>query len=555
MTEAPPRPFRKVFCVGLDGATFDVIDPLIRQGRLPTLARLLESGAHGYLASTVPPLSAPAWVTFMTGENPGRHGIYHFRAMDQGSLGSGLMGSWAYRGRTIFDHASRAGLKVTAFRVPMTYPPWPINGVMVAGFPTPDTRTTYSSPPEVADQVGSLMKLSPMKSMVATPEVQAEDYDYYLKRSTETLVELAQDAEVDLFCYVNSLTDWIAHKFWRFDDPNAPGYDPEAPQNGLLQEFYEKTDASLGALLEEAPSDALVMVMSDHGTGPRTERRFNTNAWLTSLGLLAPSEVRGRLLLSTLVRRAKEAVPNKTSMKQWLWKKAPPLRGVLKKSAGGLSSYGRGMDCSRSRAYRMSFHDHVEGVNINLMGREPEGIVAPEDYERERDALVQAARATVDPSTGEAVFQEVFKREELYEGEHADRAPDVILVLKPVCEFGLGSGKQIFSTVSSSRLMRSSATHRPEGILSIAGPKVVPGRVDGARLIDIPATILWALGLPIPPDVDGCVLTDAFDPELVAQWPIRLGERDLSNEQSSQDAYSSEEEKQLAAHLEDLGYI
>ncbi len=555
MQEVPPRPFRKVFCVGLDGATFDVIDPMIEQGRLPTLARLLESGARGSLASTVPPLSAPAWVTFMTGENPGRHGIYHFRAMEQGALGSGLMGSWAYRGRTIFDHASRAGLKVTAFRVPMTYPPWPINGVMVAGFPTPDTRTTYSSPPEIAEQVGSLMKLSPMKSMVASPEVQAQDYDYYLERSTETLVELAKDCEVDFFCYVNSLTDWIAHKFWRFDDPNAPGFDPEAPQNGLLQRFYEKTDASLGALLEEAPSDALVVVMSDHGTGPRSQRRFNTNAWLTSVGMLTPSEVRGRLFFSTVVLRAKQAVPNKTSMKQWLWKKAPPLRGMLRKSAGGLSSYGRGMDCSRSKAYRMSFHDHVEGVNINLIGREPEGIVAPADYERARDALIRAAQSTVDPSTGEDVFQEVFKREELYEGDHAERAPDVILVLKPVFEFGLGSGKQVFSTVSPSRLMRSSATHRPEGILSIAGPKVVPGKLDGARLIDVPATLLWALGLPIPQDVDGRVLTDAFDPELVAEWPIRAGDHEASKQDNAGEAYTSEEEEQLATHLEDLGYI
>ncbi len=555
MEEAPPRPFRKVFCVGLDGATFDVIDPLIEEGRLPTLARLLEGGARGPLASTVPPLSAPAWVTFMTGENPGRHGIYHFRAMEQGALGAGLMGSWAYRGRTIFDHASRAGLKVTAFRVPMTYPPWPINGVMVAGFPTPDTRKTYSCPPEVADRVGSLMKLSPMKSMVASPEVQAEDYDYYLERSTETLVEMAKDCEVDLFCYVNSLTDWIAHKFWRFDDPDAPGYDPEAPQNGTLQRFYEKTDASLGALLEEAPSDALVIVMSDHGTGPRTERRFNTNAWLTSLGMLTPSDVRGRLLLSAVVSRAKQSVPNKTSLKQWLWQRAPFLRGVLRKSAGGLSSYGRGMDCSRSKAYRMSFHDHVEGVNVNLMGREPEGIVAPADYESERDALISAAKAMVDPSTGEKVFQRVFKREELYEGEHADRAPDVILVLKPVFEFGLGSGKQIFSTVPPSRLMRSSATHRPEGILTIAGPKVMPGELDDARLIDVPATILWALGLPIPPGVDGRVLTEAFDPELVAQWPIRVGDGETSAQDHAGEAYTSEEEKQLAAHLEDLGYI
>jgi predicted AlkP superfamily phosphohydrolase/phosphomutase len=323
----------------------------------------------------------------------------------------------------------------------------------------------------------------------------------------------------------------------------------------MMASFYEKTDASLGALLKEAPSDALVIVMSDHGTGPRTQRRFNTNAWLASLGILIRSEVRGRLWLSALVRQAKQAVPNKTSLKQWLWQTAPSLRGLLRKSAGGLSSYGRGMDCTRSKAYRMTLHDHVEGVNVNLLGREPQGIVAPADYEEVRDALIREANATVDPATGDNVFQAVFKREELYEGEYADRAPDVILVLKPDFEFGLGSGRQIFSTVSVSRLTRSSATHRPEGILAIAGPKVATEALGDARLIDVPATILWALGLPIPKGVDGRVLTEAFDPELVAEWPIRTGEGEPAHEASSTGAYSSEEEEQLAAHLEDLGYI
>ncbi len=295
MTTSPTRtrPFRKVFCVGLDGATFDVIDPLIAKGKLPALEKLLASGTRARLASTVPPLSAPAWVSFMTGTNPGRHGVFHFRAMHEGTLGSSLVGSWAYRGRTIFDYASRAGLDVMAFRVPMTYPPWPLQGVMVAGFPTPDPRTNYSSPAEVAERIGPLVKLSPFKAMMANLDAQIDNIDYYLERSTEALVHLAAERNADLFCYVNSATDWIAHKFWRYSDPRAPGYEPRPTDRGtLLESFYEKVDASLGALLEEAADDALVIVLSDHGTGPLTEKRFNTNAWLEELELRQTSMAR-----------------------------------------------------------------------------------------------------------------------------------------------------------------------------------------------------------------------------------------------------------------------
>src|SRR3569832_2836857 len=70
----------KVVVFGVDGATFNVMRPLIEKGRLPHLAKLIKNGVSGPLQSTVPPVTAPAWVSFMTGVNPGRHGIFHFVA-------------------------------------------------------------------------------------------------------------------------------------------------------------------------------------------------------------------------------------------------------------------------------------------------------------------------------------------------------------------------------------------------------------------------------------------------------------------------------------------
>jgi len=542
------RPFSKVVCIGLDGATFDVIDPMVQQGRLPTLAKLMSTGARASLASTVPPLSAPAWVSFMTGANPGRHGIFHFRAMDNGKLGAGLVGSWAFRGATIFDHATRAGLKVVSFRVPMTYPAWPINGVMVSGFPTPDPQRTYSEPPEVGQGIGPLLELTPMRSMVAGLDEQVRNFDSYLDRSTEALVRLMRD-EPDLFCYVNSITDWVAHKFWRYSDPDAPGYEARrVRETSPLEYFYERTDESLGALIEAAPDDALVLVLSDHGTGRRSRRRFNTNAWLEETGLLArvPGQ-RARRAASSALEWAKDVVPKK----YWLWQHSPKL---VRRSAGALRAYGGAIDWTGARAYGVRVDHHVDGVNVNLAGREPRGSVAPEDYDRVRDEIVSEARRVVDPDSGEPVLRGAHRREDLYEGEHTHLAPDVVLELHPQFEFGVAAERRVFSDVRPARLGRSSATHRPEGILVLAGPGVrQSAELHGARLIDVPATLMWALGLDLPESFDGAVVTQAFEPGLVEAHPVVRGA--AGTEHAERGAYSPEEEQRMAAHLQDLGYL
>jgi predicted AlkP superfamily phosphohydrolase/phosphomutase len=541
-------PFPKVVCVGLDGATFDVIDPLVAQGRLPTLAKLLNDGARAKLASVVPPLSAPAWVSFMTGANPGRHGIFHFRAMEEGKLGAGLVGSWSYRGRTIFDLASRAGLRVAAFRVPLTYPPWPLNGVMVSGFPTPDPLHTYSEPPQVGASIGPLLKLGGMRSMVAGFDDQVDNFDFYLDRSTEALTQLMA-GDFDLFCYVNSITDWIAHKFWRYSDSAAPGYEERRLHDASpLEYFYERTDESLAALLDAAPDDALVVVLSDHGTGPRSNRRFNTNAWLAEEGLLVRAGgQRARRLASQGLEWAKDVIPKK----YWLWRHSPEL---VRRSAGTLRAYGGAIEWPRSRTYGVRVDHHVDGVNVNLVGREPRGSVPPPDYEIVRDEVIARARALLDPVTGRRVLEGAYRREELYEGAHAHLAPDVVLVLDPAYEFGLGAERRVFSDVSIARLGRSSATHRRDGILALSGAGVRAGADLGrADLIDVPATLMWSLGLDVPESFDGRVLTDAFDEPLTRAHPVTRAPDGFDDRDGG--AYSAEEEEQLAAHLHDMGYM
>jgi predicted AlkP superfamily phosphohydrolase/phosphomutase len=541
------RPFEKVVCIGLDGATFDVIDPMVRRGRLPTLARLLESGTRAHLRSTVPALSAPAWVSFMTGMNPGRHGVFQFRTMSQGVLGTDLVGSWMYRGRTIFDNASRNDLRVGAFRVPMTYPPWPVNGILVSGFPTPDPRRNFSEPREVGENLPALGNLAPLKSMTARIEAQIDNFDYFVDRSTEALLSLLAQNEFDLFCYVNSVTDWAAHKFWRYSDPSAPGYEPYGVDGVTpLEHFYERADESLGVVLEAAADSALVIVLSDHGTGPRSSRRFETDAWLADLGLLTRRNTRpGRGLAAAALERAKDVMPRK----YWLWQHAPKS---VRSSAQRLQANARAIEWSRSSAYGVRIDHHVDGVNVNLAGRERYGIVPPESYEDVRARVIAASADVVDPLSGAPIIRAAHRREDLYSGDHVDAAPDVVLELHESHEAGRAQGAP--SNAAAFRRERSSATHRPDGVLVITGDGVRQGYdLGSADLLDVPATILWALGLELPQEMDGSVLAAAFEPAFAKQHPRRAAA--TVAERAAPEGYNREEEEQMSEHLEALGYL
>jgi predicted AlkP superfamily phosphohydrolase/phosphomutase len=525
------KPFPAVVCVGLDGATFDVIDPMIAAGRLPTLSKLIAGGTRAALRSVIPPLSAPAWVSFMTGTNPGRHGVYHFRNLERDGIGASLVGSWQYKGTTIFDRASEAGRRVLAFRVPMTYPAWPINGTMIAGFPTPDPRTTYSEPKEVGEQLGPMVQMNAVRSMVASVADQAANFDFYLQRSTEAIESLLAKGDVDFFCYVNSVTDWIAHKFWRFSDADAPAHEPYDAGGGdtLIESFYEKVDDSLGRILAAAPADALVVILSDHGTGRRSVKRFDTAAWLEGLGLYARAAGGGgRRRAVSALDWVKDVVPKK----HWLWRHAP---AAVRKRVASVRSEASAVDRSRAEAYPVKLDHHVEGVNVN---RELVG----DRYDAVRDRVIAAA-ASVPELIG------AHRREEIYAGPHADDAPDVILELDPSYEFGPGT------VAPENRLKRSSATHRQDGILVVSGPGVRAGADLGrASLLDVPPLLMWGLGLDVPAVMDGRVPTEAFDPDLLVEHPVRIGGTDADTAAASA-VYTADEEEQLAAHLEELGYL
>ena len=125
----------KLLIIGIDGATFDLILPWAKEGFLPNLAGLIDQGTYGELASTLPPVTSPAWPSFMTGCNPGKHGVFDF--IHRTGADFGLVNATKIRRPTIWQRLSQAGFSVGVLNVPVTYPPQPLNGYMVTGILSP----------------------------------------------------------------------------------------------------------------------------------------------------------------------------------------------------------------------------------------------------------------------------------------------------------------------------------------------------------------------------------------------------------------------------------
>ena len=134
----------KLLVIGIDGGTFDIILPMIHAGRLPNLGRLLSNGAYGTLLSTIPPVTAPAWSSFVMGSNPGQHGVFYFFRKEGKSDGAKservLMNLRNIEGIPFWRVLNRYGNKAGLINIPLTYPPDNVDGFMISGMLVPTKR-------------------------------------------------------------------------------------------------------------------------------------------------------------------------------------------------------------------------------------------------------------------------------------------------------------------------------------------------------------------------------------------------------------------------------
>lgn len=563
----------KFVVIGLDGATFRILDPLMSKGKLPNLARLRSESSFGTLWSTIHPYSAQAWSSFMTGMNPGKHGVFDFIHHADDSYGLKFVNAGDRRADTLWKILSSYGFKVGVVNVPLTYPPEEVNGFLIAGMDAPGKGSDFVYPrsllKELEGRVGPYtIELSVRDYMRHGLEEKFIDDLRQMVRQQVLMVEyLMSQKEWDFFMFVCRATDQVQHWYWRFMDHRHP-YHPEKVSPKLenaIADIYEELDAAIGDMEKRMGQDTYLLIMSDHGQGPDGDRALYINKWLRSKGFLRFKHEHGmeRLrragrqdMVSHSVDVLKKLLPRR--FKDLLLNRLPWLRDQVET----MMSFSD-IDFKSTRAYS----EDVRGnIWINLKGRQPGGQVSLEEYEAVRGELVRLLEDLRDPLTGKRITDRVFRREDLYHGELLSKAPDIVFTQPSDTYMHMHRRSRtdrdlsaFVETLPASEIqVWPTASHTLDGIFFLKGSGINPGkRINGVNIIDLAPTILYLMGIAVPDNMDGSVIREAIDPVLLNErLPEKVsapGGQEGSGLEGS--GYTKDEETNIRERLRDLGYI
>jgi predicted AlkP superfamily phosphohydrolase/phosphomutase len=549
--------------IGLDGATFDLIKPWSAAGHLPTLSRLMAEGAHGVLRSTIPPMTGPAWTSFATGVNPGKHRLYDWIAPEPNSYRFLPLTALDATAPTIYTLLSQLGRRVCTLNIPMTYPPVPVNGVMVSGMPAPSVRSTITYPAglyqEILQAVGDYILYPDPGQAYSDSGVDA--FLKHLYRCTELRIStfdyLRRREAWDFAMLVFSGTDTISHALWKYMDTRHPLHDPRraAKYGPAIRDFYQCLDSHLAAVVDSLDADTTLIIMSDHGFGP-FHKFIHINNWLIREGLMRVRPDRRSRFKQRLfdLGFAPMNVYNALMRLGWGGLKREVVRGQGQGLLKFLFLPFEDVDWSRTVAYSLG---NVGQIRLNVIGREPCGCIEPGvAYERVRDGIIARLLELRDPETGESVVETVYRREEIYSGPQLESAPDIVFLPRRLEYFGFGEYEFGSHKVIEAMQRGISGTHRLDGIFMAHGQGIKPGVVvENAQIVDLAPTILHLMGEPVPEHMDGRVLREALHDTLQAarivvkpyQWP--------SPANGNGHSLTEEEEHLLAERMRSLGYV
>ena len=538
----------KLLILGIDGATFDLVLPWVKGGYLPNLARLMEKGVHSTLDSTLPPVTSPAWPTFMTGCNPGKHGVFDF--IQPSGADFSLVNATKIKQPTLWQRLSQAGYRVGVLNVPVTYPPQSINGFMVSGilspkggqicFPT-NLIERYSA------ELGEYRVAPNIQYKTGTESEYIADIYNLIHSHGRWALQLMSNEPWDVLMVHFIALDIMMHALWRFMDHNHARYEA-GPFEHAIRDGYMLVDDYIGRMLAIIPDDASVIVMSDHGFGPLSNI-VNLNVYLMKKGLLKLKQdpitrVKAAAFRRGLTPAGAYSLIEKAGLQNLATRVSKDTRNQVVSKFLSFDS----VDWSQTVAYSMG---HVGQIYLNLAGREPQGIVQPHEYEQRRQEVVDALMELCD-QTGRTLISQVIVREETYHGPYAAYGPDIHLVIDDYNMIAF----PLFATtgkVITNQIRGDSGCHRREGIFIACGPSINENlHLSNANILDLAPTILQLLGNPVPRLMDGQVLQSIFrEPADIAY----VDEEEAVTGKVSSQALSEEETRQVEERLRSLGYL
>ncbi len=499
MTKKAP----KVLIVSFDGGVWANLKPIAESGIMPNLKELLQSGINSNLESTIPPVTPPAWTAFMTGCNPGKSGVFDFYEYQEGSYKPSLTTNKSIQVDTLWKILSDNGFRVGIIDVPINYPPPEVNGFIVSGWERPSNKKTFTYPAELGPKL--IEKLGDYPICLRTFDRQGTKDVDFLNSLIDITVKvgsaanyLLDEEQTDFFMVHFQTTDIIQHSFWT--QIATLDFNSEDPVMKKIWEFYKVLDQKLGEIKSRSGDDTTFILVSDHGFG-NVKRRMATNVWLVENGYLKlkqdiatqfRTQVKSTAIkmvhkvdaLARLKNRIKVKKEEESEQRVIVPRGFDPIDYKESRAFGGIGTvYGT--------------------IQLNIMGREPEGIVPSSEAEGLKDEIIEKLNNVKDPLSGDPFIQKVYRKEEVFNGPLLNKIPDLILIPNKEFFFFPGTGeKELFHTAHH----LSTGNHVKEGIIAIDGHQKDNIDLSNAKITDVLPTVLNIFGIKAPGHIDGSKL-------------------------------------------------
>jgi len=531
----------QVLLIGLDGIDSREIQEWLSTGMFQNINSVIEEGSYDQLRSTQPPWTPCAWPSLLSGQNPGKHGIFDFFTHE--GYNKRLIRRPDIDSPYFFEAADAHGLTPLVINYPVTHHISELeHGAVVPGYLAKENTDFH--PNELRGEYEAEYGDYIIYPEYGTDDNTVQEYVEVARCRRDMARFLDERYDWDLLAVQFQVTDSIFHDL---DDRNQ------------IRQVLENVDSFVGDIIELGGDDLYVFIASDHGMGDY-DWTFYVNSWLAENGYCETTTGEEQYF-----RQAKDELKGKggsnesSSIVSAVGTAASALSAVglsPRKIHQGLGAVGldktverllpedalvaaqnQVVDHENSVAYQLLFNSL--GIHLNVEGREPNGLVSPEEYDDVREELINELSQVRDPDRN-LVFDEVLPREEVYEGPHLENAPDIVLVPRDYQYDVSGSIVDTFRRYPHKN-------HKPEGIL-ISNRDLEIDPETGASIYDVAPTVAAALGLPVDSETDGEVL-GPFEADERVGWDELAGEyREVADSESGP---TDDVEDRLA----DLGYM
>jgi predicted AlkP superfamily phosphohydrolase/phosphomutase len=469
---------------GLDGAHFELIEPWVEAGDLPNLKRAMEAGVTADLESVLPPVTSPNWKSYLTGKNPGQFGIYWWENVDTEKRDIFYPSQRKNRETEYWEVLAESD-RTGVMGVPTTYPPKQAGEFVLSGAPDGQNEG-FAHPEPLEDRLLDEYdyRVTVKNELRATPDAAAEEILDVIDTRFEVAKDLFEERDLDFLQVTTFYINSLHHYFW----------DHEYTKRG-----WEIIDSHLGGFLDEGHD---IVLMSDHGS-TEIQTVFHINSWLEAEGYLHLDADAAQLVHRFGINRDRILRVLSPLGLQGLAKRFAPqsILDLVPDEQGELP-----------RESKKSNIDW-EATDVVASGQGPIYLTAERgtaEYDRVRDRLLDELEALTGPD-GEDIVVKAHRGEDVYAGQYADEAPDIVVDQARGIHIQGSIGRdQVFSEPSADGWK---GENKREGLFVATGPSFDEGTVDTLSILDLAPTLLHLRGQAIPEDMDGEVRRDVFGPE------------------------------------------